>query len=369
MKIIFILPFALWAFFSSTESTAYTGTNLINKTAFGTSTVSFTPTAIGWYRIASSAVPQGGRIEISGTYDNRATDVEFQYNMGTWGIGGSVQQTRYSSFNHGVVDQIRISSDGTANSYLDIHISSATSPTAITITGSGALMPAFIASPVVGANAGTGFSAVLTLNHGFNTTAALTSYGGSATWLAVPSVSMYYEKSADLGMINSWHPSVSWKPLHIKAANISFLSYDILGLYQDASGKVGIGTTTPREALSVNGTVRAKEMKVELANWPDYVFKPNYRLPLLSEVKDYIDKHQHLPEMPSETEVAKNGISLGDIAKLQTKKIEELTLYLIEKDKQIRMQKEENAKIKTELNQLKQQQDARISALEKLLLK
>jgi uncharacterized coiled-coil protein SlyX len=68
-------------------------------------------------------------------------------------------------------------------------------------------------------------------------------------------------------------------------------------------------------------------------------------LPSLIEVKNYIDKNQHLPEMPSEQEVAKNGINLGEMNKLLVKKVEELTLYLIEKDKQI---EEQNNKIEAQ---------------------
>lgn len=55
----------------------------------------------------------------------------------------------------------------------------------------------------------------------------------------------------------------------------------------------------------------------------------------LVEVKSYIDKNQHLPEMPSETEVIKNGVNLGEIVKIQTRKIEELTLYAIDQEKRI----------------------------------
>jgi hypothetical protein len=88
------------------------------------------------------------------------------------------------------------------------------------------------------------------------------------------------------------------------------------------SGNVGIGTTTPHETLSVNGNIRSKQVKVESINWPDYVFKSNYVLPSLSEVKSYIDKYQHLPDMPSEAEVAKDGLNLGEINKLLTKKVE-----------------------------------------------
>lgn len=100
-------------------------------------------------------------------------------------------------------------------------------------------------------------------------------------------------------------------------------------------GYVGIGTATPQEALSVNGNIRSKELKIETTNWPDYVFKKEYKLPSLSEVKIFIDKNNHLPDMPSEAEVEKSGINIGEIVKIQTKKIEELTLYLIEQQKQI----------------------------------
>ncbi|SCW65890.1 hypothetical protein [Mucilaginibacter sp. NFR10] len=101
------------------------------------------------------------------------------------------------------------------------------------------------------------------------------------------------------------------------------------------SGNVGIGTNTPREALSVNGNIRSKQIKVETANWPDYVFKPAYQLLSLTDVKEYIDQNQHLPEIPSEQEIAKNGLNVGEMNKLLLKKVEELTLYLIKQEKQL----------------------------------
>jgi len=107
------------------------------------------------------------------------------------------------------------------------------------------------------------------------------------------------------------------------------------GISINNSGYVGIGTTTPREALSVNGNIRSKQVKVELANWPDYVFKSAYILPSLTKVKTYINKYHHLPDMPSEKEVAESGLNLGEVDKQLTKKVEELTLYLIEQNKQI----------------------------------
>ena len=109
-----------------------------------------------------------------------------------------------------------------------------------------------------------------------------------------------------------------------------------------SAGKLGIGTSTPDEPLSVNGTIHSKEVKVNTTGLPDYVFKPDYKLPTLAELKTYIDKNSHLPEMPSAQEVEKNGLSLGEMNKLLLKKVEELTLYLID-------QKQEIDKLKSEV--------------------
>jgi len=102
-----------------------------------------------------------------------------------------------------------------------------------------------------------------------------------------------------------------------------------------ATGSIGIGTTSPDQKLTVKGTIHSQEVIVDMSVLPDYVFKPANRLPSLTEVKTYIDQNHHLPEMPSAEEVAKDGLSLGDMNAKLLKKVEELTLYLIEKDKQI----------------------------------
>jgi hypothetical protein len=112
----------------------------------------------------------------------------------------------------------------------------------------------------------------------------------------------------------------------------------------DGNGYVGIGTATPREALSVNGKIRSQEVKVEVVNWPDYVFKPTYKLASLIEIKKYIDENQHLPDLPSALEIEKEGLSLGEMNKLLTKKVEELTLYLIISEQQSEKQ---SARIKS----------------------
>ncbi|QEC79309.1 hypothetical protein [Mucilaginibacter ginsenosidivorax] len=117
-------------------------------------------------------------------------------------------------------------------------------------------------------------------------------------------------------------------------------------MYTDLNGNLGLNTLTPDPAyrLSVNGKIRAKEIRVE-TGWADYVFGNDYQLPSLEILKTYINQNHHLPEIPSEQEVAKNGINLGEMNKLLLKKIEELTLYLIEKDKEVKAQNERILKL------------------------
>jgi len=99
------------------------------------------------------------------------------------------------------------------------------------------------------------------------------------------------------------------------------------------AGNVGIGTADPGTwKLAVNGNIRAKEIKVE-TGWADYVFLDDYRLPTLQEVEKHINEKGHLPNIPSAKEVDANGIQLGEMNKLLLEKIEELTLYIIEQNK------------------------------------
>ncbi|MGA6119369.1 hypothetical protein [Sphingobacterium anhuiense] len=68
---------------------------------------------------------------------------------------------------------------------------------------------------------------------------------------------------------------------------------------------------------------------------PDYVFDPSYQLPKLTAIEDYVKKHRHLPEIPSAAEIQKEGVDLTQMNLSLLKKVEELTLNLIEKEKEI----------------------------------
>ncbi len=100
-----------------------------------------------------------------------------------------------------------------------------------------------------------------------------------------------------------------------------------------SDGNVGIGVAQPSSTLDVNGTIRAKEVKIEATGWADFVFAEDYKLPTLSEVENHIIENKHLPDIPSEIEVKENGISIGEMQAKLLQKIEELTLYIIEQDK------------------------------------
>lgn len=102
------------------------------------------------------------------------------------------------------------------------------------------------------------------------------------------------------------------------------------------SGNVGIGTITPDALLTVNGTIHAKEVKVDLTgSLADYVFSPDYKLMPLSHVESFVKTNSHLPYMPSAEEVEENGLNMGEMQNKLLQKVEELTLYAIQQQKQI----------------------------------
>jgi len=109
----------------------------------------------------------------------------------------------------------------------------------------------------------------------------------------------------------------------------------------DEYGNIGINTFGPDPAykFSVNGSIRAKEVKVE-TGWSDYVFGQGYELMPLSALDNYVKANRHLPDVPTAADVEKNGVRLGETEALLLKKIEELTLYILAQDR--RIQKLEN---------------------------
>ncbi|MDN5215689.1 hypothetical protein QQ020_26665 [Fulvivirgaceae bacterium BMA12] len=106
------------------------------------------------------------------------------------------------------------------------------------------------------------------------------------------------------------------------------------------NGNLGIGTMNPGAfKLAVNGNIRAKEVKIE-TGWFDFVFEDDYDLRTLAEVEEFIKVNKHLPEIPSAKEVEENGVNLGEMEGKLLQKIEELTLYIIDQQKEIKTLKE-----------------------------
>ncbi len=127
------------------------------------------------------------------------------------------------------------------------------------------------------------------------------------------------------------------------------------------NGNIAIGKSSADYKLDVEGTIRANEIRVEdiaatnlklegniaanqitvkaNGNTADFVFSDSYNLKDLTEVENYIKTHKHLPDIPSAEEMEASGVNLAEMNKLLLQKVEELTLYVIDKDKEVSLLK------------------------------
>jgi hypothetical protein len=107
-----------------------------------------------------------------------------------------------------------------------------------------------------------------------------------------------------------------------------------------AAGSVGIGTATPSSLLHVSGG----DVRVTGGSFiddgvtlfaPDYVFDPGYPLVPLPELADYIAREHHLPDTPSASDIKRDGLKLGEFQMQLLRKVEELTLYLVQQNREL----------------------------------
>ena len=147
-------------------------------------------------------------------------------------------------------------------------------------------------------------------------------------------------KNSFIGGTDSWTaegPSL-WLSTY---GGMKFFTGGLPRMAVNIDGNVGIGTMSPGVKLDVVGTIRAHEVKVCLNQGCDYVFAPDYDLMSLPELEQFVSTNRHLPEVAPAAEMEQDGIDLSEMNALLLKKVEELTLYVIDLNKEVQTLKAE----------------------------
>jgi hypothetical protein len=137
-------------------------------------------------------------------------------------------------------------------------------------------------------------------------------------------------------------------------ATNNWAGYFVGRTYVSSTGLL-VGTTTAATGymVSVDGKIMCEELKVQdSGSWPDYVFSEHYDLPTLDEVEAHIAARSHLPGVPDACTVETEGLLVGEMQNILLKKIEELTLYMIDANKEIRSLKAENERMRAAIDGL-----------------
>lgn len=168
---------------------------------------------------------------------------------------------------------------------------------------------------------------------------------------------MNYPSNSSFGIRLQKRGTGNYKKFHFEYSDGNDL-YKVMSIAPDTTavfhGKVGIGTEATGHRLAVAGGVMAESVEVKLqTEWPDYVFEEGYERLSLRELDRYIQENGTLPEVPSAEEVADEGINLGRMDATLLKKVEEITLYLIEHQKKLEILEKENQQLRQELKSLK----------------
>jgi len=310
------------------------------------------------FSYATAGTPWNGALISFGGLDNRY-DCQISADYGVNGSNRISFRTRNGDVNNGV---------GTWNSWNELATKGANN---------------FIGNQIINGNVGIGTqnpdskltvegninARSITINSGLNNTLSrppLTS--GTSEYGEIRAYSMH-GNSMDDGFLRicAGGGTTQWAKTYIDISgystvpdmdrNIVFGTSSLERMRIMDSGNVGIGTSAPDSKLTVAGNIHAQEVKVTLraGEVPDYVFAIDYKLKSLNEVEQYIRENSHLPEIPSAQEIEKNGLMMAEMNMNLLKKIEELTLYMIEIKKENLEMKKKQVELEKQVKNLSSQ--------------
>jgi hypothetical protein len=142
-------------------------------------------------------------------------------------------------------------------------------------------------------------------------------------------------------MVNGEISSYSTKDLILQTNGVTRISIN------NTTGNVGIGCTSTPESvkLAVNGKIQASEIEIKTTPCSDFVFEKNYKLMTIEELKNFVETNKHLPEIPSANEFKeKGGYDLTYMDDLLLRKVEQLTLYIIQLENKVKELEKSNGK-------------------------
>lgn len=168
--------------------------------------------------------------------------------------------------------------------------------------------------------------------------------GAGSPWLN------FRQASSNPEIVYSIHNAANGVKMEFAVKNGSTTHWNVLNIV--ANGNIEMGNNADPVELYVNGFIKTKQLIVSNSGWADYVFDDGYKLMPLSEVENFVKTNKHLPGVPSAKLIEEEGQSIAELQTLQMEKIEELTLHLIEQDKEVRTLRQQNEALEERLSKI-----------------